>query len=43
VIVDLWSHELLTAYRAIRVWWPSGACGVIIIAVHEDLVPTDEQ
>jgi hypothetical protein len=42
VIVDQWTNDLLVTYRAIRVWWPSGACGVLIVALHEDLIPAHE-
>ena len=37
--VDLWSSDLLVKYRALRVWWPSGGVGVVILEVHEDLIP----
>lgn len=43
MLIDLWRDDLLVTYRAIRVWWPSGAVGVVIVALHEDLVPTTDQ
>ena len=41
MVVDLWANDLLVKFRAIRVWWPSGGCGVVILELHEDMVPAE--